>query len=106
MNTLEIIHLRSSSEPIEMLADRIRESLWHEGRDEGVFTIYRQDGLATDLAVHIRHDPEKARVPSRLGLSLVSALAVYGMVKHSVWHEMDDQSANTIDDRDVQLSGG
>lgn len=100
MKTLEVVHLRSSSEPIERLADRIRESLWHEGRDKGVFTIYRQDGLATDLAVHIRHDTEGARVPSRLGLSLVSALAVYGMVKHSVWHEMDDRSADTNEDRD------
>lgn len=98
MNTLEIIHLRSSSEPIERLADRIRESLWDEGRDKGVFTIYRQDGLATDLAVHIRHGAEEARVPSRLGLSLVSGLAVYGMVKHSVWHEMDDRSADTNED--------
>lgn len=98
MNTLEIIHLRSSSEPIERLADRIRESLWDEGRDKGVFTIYRQDGLATDLAVHIRHDPDQAQVPSRLGLSLVSALAVYGMVKHSVWHEMDDRSAHANED--------
>ena len=98
MNTLEVIHLRSSSEPIERLADSIRESLWNEGRDKGVFTIYRQDGLATDLAVHIRHDSDEVRVPSRLGLSLVSALAVYGMVKHSVWHEMDDRSADTNED--------
>lgn len=98
MNTLEVIHLRSSSEPIESLADRIRESLWNEGRDKGVFTIYRQDGLATDLAVHIRHDRDADPVPSRLGLSLVSALAVYGMVKHSVWHEMDDRSAHTNED--------
>lgn len=96
MSTLEVIHLRSSSEPIDRLAESIRESLWNEGRDQGVFTIYRRDGLATDLAVHIRHDAEEeARVPSRLGLSLVSALAVYGMVKHSVWHEMDDRSADT-----------
>ena len=98
MNTLEVIHLRSSSEPIDRLADRIRESLWNEGRDKGVFTIYRRDGLATDLAVHIRHDRDTDRVPSRLGLSLVSALAVYGMVKHSVWHEMDDRSAHTNED--------
>ena len=92
MSHLEIIHLRSSSEPIETLADRIRESLWDEGRNEGVFTIYRRDGLATDLAVHIRHDTTDASVPSRLGLNLVSALAAFGLVKHSVWHEMGNQS--------------
>ena len=67
MSTIEIIHLRSSSEPIECLAERIRESLWHEGRKDGVFTIYRRDGLATDLAVHIRHGEKTAEVPSRIG---------------------------------------
>jgi len=88
MSTVEIIHLRSSSEPIECLAERIRESLWDEGRNEGVFTIYRRDGLATDLAVHIRHSGESAGVPSRLGLCLVSSLAEFGLVEHSVWEEI------------------
>jgi len=92
MSTLEIIHLRSSSEPIESLADRIRESLWDEGRSEGVFTIFRRDGLETDLAVHIRHPEDGAEPPSRLGLNLVSALAAYGLVKHSVWREISTQS--------------
>jgi len=100
MNTLEVIHLRSSSEPIESLADRIRESLWDEGRSEGVFTIYRRDGLTTDLAVHIRHQADGATVPSRLGLHLVSALAVFGMVKHSVWNEMTSQSVQADENRE------
>ena len=90
MNALEIIHLRSSSEPIESLADRIRESLWNDGRTDGVFTIYRRDGLATDLAVHIRHRDDGSEVPSRLGLHLVTSLAVYGLVEHSVWKEMKE----------------
>ena len=88
MNALEIIHLRSSSEPIESLADRIRESLWDKGRNEGVFTIYRRDGLATDLAVHIRHPDDGGELPSLLGLHLVTSLAAYGLVEHSVWKEM------------------
>lgn len=88
MSALEIIHLRSSSEPIENLADRIRESLWDDGRTDGVFTIYRRNGLATDLAVHIRCDGNNTPVPSRLGLQLVASLSVYGLVEHSVWEEM------------------
>jgi len=94
MNQLEIIHLRSSSEPIETLADRIRESLWDEGRTDGVFTIYRRNGLATDLAVHIRCDGDNPPVPSRLGLQLVASLSVYGLVEHSVWQEMAPAEEN------------
>jgi hypothetical protein len=86
---LEIIHLRSSGEPIESLADRIRESIWSEGDQTEVVTIFRRNGLETDLAVHIHH-PEApgADVPSRLGLQLVSSLAVFGLVEHSVWEEL------------------
>ena len=56
MSTLEIIHLRSSGEPLEALADRIRESIWADGRGSRVATIYRRHGLDTDVAVHIRSD--------------------------------------------------
>ena len=89
MSRLEIIHLRSSGEPIESLADRIRESIWSEGDQTEVVTIFRRNGLETDLAVHIHH-PEApgADVPSRLGLQLVSSLAVFGLVEHSVWEEL------------------
>ena len=86
--SLEIIHLRSSSEPIEDLAELIRESMWEGGRQNGVFIIYRRHGLATDLAVHIPHGEERAEVPSRFGLHLVSSLADFGLVEHSVWEEI------------------
>ncbi|MDX2435922.1 MAG: hypothetical protein QNL88_02620 [Acidobacteriota bacterium] len=108
MSTLEIIHLRSSSEPIEDLAELIRESMWEDGRNNGVFTIYRRRGLATDLAIHIRHPEEGALVPSRFGLRLVSSLAEFGLVEHSVWEEMGCESVNqgqgqgTIDDGDIR----
>ncbi len=95
MSALEIIHLRSSSEPIENLADRIRESLWDDGRTDGVFTIYRRNGLATDLAVHIRCDGNTPRC-RRLGLQLVASLSVYGLVEHSVWHEMAPPRRTTM----------
>ena len=89
--------LESGRKAEEWVADRIRESLWDEGRNEGVFTLYRRDGLATDLAVHIRHEKDDAEVPSRLGLNLVSALATFGLVKHSVWHEMTEQPVQTTE---------
>ncbi len=105
MSTIEIIHLRSSSEPIECLAERIRESLWHEGRKDGVFTIYRRNGLATDLAVHIRHGEKTAEVPSRIGLQLVASLAEFGLVEHSVWEEIGDEAAAAHDGRGMIENG-
>jgi hypothetical protein len=90
MRRLEIIHLRSSGEPLESLADRIRESIWSEGDQAEVVTMYRRRGLETDLAVHIQHlEMSQAEGPSRLGLQLVSSLAVFGLVEHSVWEELE-----------------
>jgi hypothetical protein len=90
MSTLEIVHLRSSGEPLESLADRIRESIWSEGDQTEVVTMYRRRGLETDLAVHIQHpEMSQAEGPSRLGLQLVSSLALFGLVEHSVWEELE-----------------
>jgi len=108
MSTLEIIHLRSSSEPIEDLAELIRESMWEDGRQNGVFTIYRRRGLVTDLAVHVPHAEERTEVPSRFGLQLVASLAEFGLVEHSVWEEIgreppeEQQGQGTIDDGEIR----
>jgi len=99
MSILEIIHLRSSSEPIECLAELIRESMWDDGSHNGVSTIYRRAGLATDLAIHIRHPEGGVKVPSRFGLQLVSSLAEYGLVEHSVWEEMVRETATQQQER-------
>ena len=108
MSTLEIIHLRSSSEPVENLAELIRESMWEDGRQNGVFTIYRRRGVATDLAVHVPHAEEHGEVPSRFGLQLVSSLAEFGLVEHSVWEEIGcgpvdrENGHGAIDDGEIR----
>jgi hypothetical protein len=73
MNALEIVHLRSSGEPIETLGERIRESIEAE----------------TDVGVHIRHvKPRRGNGQSTLALRLASALRAFGLVEHTVWEEM------------------
>ena len=88
MSQLEIIHLRSSGEPLESLGRRIRESLAAEGETTEV-TLYHREGLGTDFAVHIRdlEAPGNAG-PSRLGLQLASALRTLGLVEHTLWEEL------------------
>jgi hypothetical protein len=89
MNTLEIVHLRSSVEPIDSLSDRIKESIWAEGNGTEVVTLYRRHGLETDVAVHIRHRNELGEIePSALAFNLANALRAFGLVEHTVWEEM------------------
>ena len=89
MNTVEIVHLRSSGEPLESLAERIRESLWEDGSKGDVVTIYRRHGLDTDIAIHIRHcRPNGGNGPSTLAFNLANSLRSFGIVEHAVWEEM------------------
>jgi len=88
MSRLEIIHLRSSGEPLESLAERIRESIWNEGGGQAV-ALFRRNGLDTDIAIHIYHRrSEGADGPSALAFNLASALRSFGLVEHTVWEEM------------------
>lgn len=86
MSILEIIHLRSSVEPVDSLIDRIKESIWADGNGSDVATLYRRHGVETDVAVHIRHHEESSS--STLAVHLAQALKQFGLVEHSVWEEV------------------
>ena len=89
MTRLEIIHLRSSGEPIESLTERINRSIRVGDGEATTLTVYRRHGLDTDLAVHIlRSDVAVDRGPSDLALRLASELRTYGLVEHTVWEEL------------------
>jgi hypothetical protein len=85
---LEIIHLRSSGEPIESLTDRINRSIGDGSEDACTLTLYRRHGLETDLAVHVRHRAAQGKGPSDLALRLASELRAYGLVEHTVWEAL------------------
>lgn len=89
MKRLEIIHLRSSGEALDSLRDRIRDSIGTEGEEREVVTLYRCQGLETDLAVHLLDaGATRNRGPSDLALRLASALRAYGLVEHTLWEEL------------------
>lgn len=89
MRRLEIIHLRSSEEPLERLADWIRDSMRPDDDQMTVVTLYRRFGLETDVSVHIHHlEASGADEPSSLGLHLACALKAYGLVEHTLWGEL------------------
>ncbi len=85
---LEIVHLRSSGEPLAVLAGRIRESLGTADENTEI-TLYRRYGLETDLAVHIHHRGlPRGKEPSGLALQLASALRGFGLVEHTQWEDL------------------
>lgn len=89
MSHLEIVHLRASGESVEALGQRIEASLM--ARQEGAETVvvYRQNGLGTDLAVHVHHPAAtQGKRPSAIGLRLASALRDYGLVEHTYWERL------------------
>jgi hypothetical protein len=89
MRTLEIIHLRSSGESLESLAEHIRESLWEDGSIDDTVTVYRRNGLETDIAIHIQHRRSNpGNGASTLAFNLANALRTFGIVEHTVWEEM------------------
>jgi len=89
MSRLEIIHLRTAGKSSEFLARQIREAIGSEADGTGVVTIYRRNGLDTDVAIHIAsHGSGEEAGPGALGLHLASALSAYGLVEHTLWEEL------------------
>lgn len=91
MSSLEIIHLRSFGSSLETSADRIRQLIPIGASTEDIVTVYRRQGIATDVAIHIRHaEPTATSVPSTFAIHLASALRDLGYVEHSLWNEIDE----------------
>ena len=89
MRRLEIIHLRLSGESVASINDRLKASIRTAGNDTDMLTLYRQDGLETDIAVHLHlMMPPGKQGPSDLGCHIAAALRDYGLVKHTVWEEL------------------
>jgi len=94
MKLLEIIHLRLSGQPIEALSRRITGSIPAGNVDAGIVSMYRRNGLVTDVAIHIRHDHAAGETaPCALALHLANALREFGLVEHTVWEEMPSKDA-------------
>ena len=65
------------------------ESITAVGEATEVVTVFRRDGLETDLAVHINHvDTSGTGRQSALGQRLASELKNHGLVAHTVWQEL------------------
>ena len=88
MRIYEIIHLRSSSEPIDSLVERITASMRKTGPATPTVKLFRRQGLETDLAIHVRSDRSGETTAHEVALQLASELRAYGLVEHTRWEEL------------------
>ena len=88
MRTLEIIHLRSASDPVDSLCKRIKKSIYDKNYGTPIAVIYRRPQLETDLAIHIQSDPGSSATAHQIALQLASELRAYGLVEHTLWEEL------------------
>jgi hypothetical protein len=89
MRFLEIVHLRSAGDSVERVSDAVKESTRSALLSRQELTVFRRNGLETDIAVHIDSgDVSGPATPSDLGLRLASELRSYGLVEHTVWREL------------------
>ena len=87
MNTLEIIHLRLAGKPPENLCEQIKESIAANEEFAASVTVFRREGLDTDIAIHIHNDNQPDSGSGRLGLQLASELKAFGLVQHTFWEQ-------------------
>lgn len=88
MSTLEIIHLRLAGKPPENLCEQIRESIAANKELAARVSVFKRDGLETDIAIHIQHDEGYGSGPGSLGVQLASELKTYGLVQHLFWKQV------------------
>ena len=91
MKWLEIIELRSVGNNRELLESQLQKLINEVDKEtkKQAIMAYSRVMIDTDFSIHLFHDSKKAeKSGSQLGLRLVSALEVFGLVNHSIWIEM------------------
>lgn len=94
MKWAEVITVRASGNNSKKLVPTARmllKDLIKEVGHDGV-RIFNREGLETDVYIVLFHNKEKkASGGSLLGLRLVNAFHEFGLVRHTVWIEMDNK---------------
>jgi hypothetical protein len=91
MKWIEVIQLRSIEGNRKRLGSELNGLINEVGEKskKQIITAYSRVLIDTDYNIHILHDSnEVEKFGSPLGLQLVNALKVFGLVNHSVWVEM------------------
>lgn len=96
MNWLEIIELRSAGNNRQLLASELRNLIYELDKEttRQAIKAYNRMRVGSDFSIHLFHDSKEAEINgSRLGLRIVSALKAFGLVKHRIWVELNDNES-------------
>ena len=95
MKWLEIIELRSVDSNRELLESQLQNltnELDKETKKQAI-KAYSRVMIDTDFRIHLFHDSKNVENSgSQLGLCIASALKEFGLVNHSIWIEMPNNS--------------
>jgi hypothetical protein len=95
MKCAEVIMVRSTDRNSNLLAatlEELMEDVLREAGDERI-RVFRRENIETDYCIVLFHEEKTAKSGgSRLGLRLAAAFKEFGMVHHTVWNEMDQNS--------------
>ena len=92
MKWIEVIELRSINSKRDRLEAKLKSLMAEVAKKENKQTIttYSRMLIDTDFRLHIHHESSKPEYSgSRVGLCFASALKKFGLVKHSMWVEME-----------------
>ncbi len=95
MKWLEIIELRSVESNRELLESQLQKLINEVDKEtkKQAIKVYSHTTVETDFRIHLLHDSKEADISgSPLGLHLASALKKFGLVNHSIWIEMPNNS--------------
>ncbi len=88
MKWLEIIHIRSGRNKLELLVGELSKLL-HDNEsntDSITISVFRHSSLSSDFSLHLMHKSSKNwSGKSELALRLVDSLKQFGLVDHVVW---------------------
>lgn len=95
MKWIEVIQLRSSAQELPKLAEKLRRFVSSELSDE-VVSVYRHEGVMTDLSVHLVHQTaENSRPDTTLGQHLAAQLEEHGLIDRSLWVEVTEKGGKS-----------
>ena len=95
MKWVEVIMVRSTGRTPSRLASTLKELMNDVDRDRGEVSIrvFHRENIETDYCIVLFREEETAKSGgNRLGLRLVAVLKEFGMVHHTVWMEMNQNS--------------
>ena len=91
MKWMEVITVRATASNCAKLVAKLHGAVAEIQKEDATrsIKILHRISIESDHCIHLQHESEKPDpAGSRLGLSLVEEMKLFGLVHHSVWAEI------------------